>query len=426
MLVVVVFVGAIGIGLIFAQDPGYVKFQYQDQIVESTLAVMSLLSVIIIAGVYAAIRLLGGFVRLPESMRSWSNSRKERRAKATLNKGLQELVEGQWTKAEKHLTRYVKHGGTPSVNYLAAARAAQEQGKGKERDHYLQLAHHEADGKDVSVGLTQAELQLKSGEYEPALATLNSIRENAPKNVQAVRLLVDCYKALEDWEGLGSSVWEAQKLKAMEELESDRLLFQAFEQQLLRASAASSDTRLIDEVWKRTPQKVKRADKLLPLYLRLLIKHGETTRPEGIMVEGIKLQWNEKLVYLYGVIEGLDPVGQLRQAEKWLRRHKDSAILRLTLARLCLRNQLWAKARVYLEESIELEANAETYLLLGKLLEQLGEHDNARECYSKGLMLKVDKGLSSQVHFPAIEGSQHHADRLVAARTDNVLLNPAV
>jgi HemY protein len=50
-----------------------------------------------------------------------------------------------------------------------------------------------------------------------------------------------------------------------------------------------------------------------------------------------------------------------------------------------MRNEIWGKARSYLENAIANGAAPEAYAELGHLLEQLGEHEAAREVYRKGL-----------------------------------------
>jgi HemY protein len=55
------------------------------------------------------------------------------------------------------------------------------------------------------------------------------------------------------------------------------------------------------------------------------------------------------------------------------------------LGKISLRNELWGKARSYLEASIDLEPTAEAYRLLGALLERLDDPEGAALCYRKGI-----------------------------------------
>ena len=68
------------------------------------------------------------------------------------------------------------------------------------------------------------------------------------------------------------------------------------------------------------------------------------------------------------------------------RRGEDPDLL-LTVARLCLRNELWGKARSYLESVLSYRPTPEAYQVYGKLLNQLGESDAAADAYRDGLDL---------------------------------------
>ena len=73
---------------------------------------------------------------------------------------------------------------------------------------------------------------------------------------------------------------------------------------------------------------------------------------------------------------------QLLIAEKWLKEHSANAYLLLSLGRICMRNELWGKAKEYYEASIEVEPCAEAYGELSRLLKYLGELE-ASETYMK-------------------------------------------
>ena len=88
-----------------------------------------------------------------------------------------------------------------------------------------------------------------------------------------------------------------------------------------------------------------------------------------------------------------DLVKQQATAESWLNNHSRDAVLLLTLGRICMRNQLWGKARDYLGESIDVQANPEAYYEFARLHEQEGNREAAAECYEKGLTLAT--GMSA-------------------------------
>ena len=120
---------------------------------------------------------------------------------------------------------------------------------------------------------------------------------------------------------------------------------------------------------------------------------------EALLRDGIKRGWNAELVELYGRVRTDNPEAQLASAEAWLRGRPEDPSLLLTLGRLCLQNQLWGKARSYLESSLKRRPMAQTYGELAALMGQLGEADKAFDYYRRGLESTVSE-LSGPASLP--------------------------
>jgi len=112
----------------------------------------------------------------------------------------------------------------------------------------------------------------------------------------------------------------------------------------------------------------------------------------------LRSDWRGQLVRLFGLVEGADSSKQLKRAESWLAKHSDDPDLLLTAARLCLRNELWGKARSYLETVISLRPSPEVYQEYGALLNQLGEADAAADAYRDGLGMVAGSNLPAITH----------------------------
>lgn len=394
----VVLLAAVSVGLVAREDPGYVVIGYGPWTVETTLAlvVVALLTGFLI--LYYLIRITANTWLVPRRVRQWSQHRRLSRSRKLLTHGLIELAEGHWPEAERSLLKYAAHSETPLLNYLAAARAAQEQGAHDRRDNYLLMAHQSMPAADVAVGLTQAELQLSHSQMEQALATLMHLRSIAPKHAYVLKMLMDLYIKLQDWEHLIEILPELRKRKVLAQSESDTMEVKAYAE-LLGSAARSADAEAVHDVWNRVPSRLRFDKGVLYTYLQILVRRADGERAEPLLREAIKHNWDEYLVYLYGVVEGADAVRQLEQAERWLKLHGKSPMLFMSLGGLSMRNQLWGKARGYLEASIEIAPRAEAYRLLGKLLEQTEEKGAALECYRKALELTAEarRGRRSRI-----------------------------
>ena len=128
---------------------------------------------------------------------------------------------------------------------------------------------------------------------------------------------------------------------------------------------------------------------------------------EALLREAINRRWSSKLVVGYGMLGRGNAAAQLATAEGWLARHGDDPHLLLTLGRLAKRCQQPAKARNYLERSIQIMPMPDAYQELGELLESQHELTYAGQCFHAGLRLLVGKPQEKQgVTLPAAEAAQ--------------------
>ena len=75
---------------------------------------------------------------------------------------------------------------------------------------------------------------------------------------------------------------------------------------------------------------------------------------------------------------------QLKRAEDWLKNHGEDTDLLLAAARLCAKNELWGKARSYLETVLSIRPSPDAYHEFGQLLTRLGEGEAAADAFRKG------------------------------------------
>ncbi|NIR27961.1 MAG: tetratricopeptide repeat protein, partial [Gammaproteobacteria bacterium] len=189
-----------------------------------------------------------------------------------------------------------------------------------------------------------------------------------------------------DWTHLRELLPELRKRKVVDE-ERFEELERMVHTELLHDAAGSADPQALHQGWSDVPRRLRTSEPLVTTYAEGLIKQGYHETAANLLRDALKKSWNEQLVYLYGMIESSDPAKQLAHAEDWLKHHERDPVLLLALGRLCVRNELWGKARMYLEASIGAGARPDTYRALGELLERMNERQEAAECYRKGLLL---------------------------------------
>lgn len=382
IIVLLILIAAVWLGIQINKDPGYVLLAYHHWTVEMPLWFAFILFILATLTFYVLLRLLHQAGTLSWRLHIWSQQRRLRRSRIRTSRGLLDLAEGDWANAERNLLRAAQNSETPLLNYLSAAKAAQEQGAYQRRDSYLHQAHDINPDAEIAVGLTQAQLQIDQQQYELALATLRHLRELTPHHTQILKLLKEIYVHLRDWRSLLELLPELRKCKVITAQAYIELQQQCYQGLLSKELQMGTD---LTNIWQEIPRDLQRQPTLLQIYIRYLLDKGETTLAETLLAEALKRSWDESLVLLYGLTHGTDPIKQLATAETWLKQHPKDPTLLLTLGRLSAQNQLWGKARDYFTLSSQFAPIAATYRELGKLLEQMGEKQEAAETYKKGL-----------------------------------------
>lgn len=388
LLVVLALVASAFSAHFLLEEPGYVVINFRGYLVEMSVPVLLGLLLLIAFLAWTILKIY----RVPRAIGQAAGRYRSGRAGQKLTKGMIQIAEGNFARGEKMLARAAGKSEAPLLNYLQAARAAHLLGHDDRRDNWLKQAYEQMPEASNAVLLTQAEFQLDQGQFEAALATLRRIEDSAPNHGHALTLLGRLYHRLEDWPNLAKLMPRLQKHGRVEQGMLADWAKRVHSEELLRAADATS----LAARWKAVPKDLRQNDQLLQTYFESMVRLGMHAQAEKEITARLKRHWSGPLVAVFGTIEGRDSTKQLKRAEGWLGTHPDDPDLLLTTARLCLRNELWGKARSYLETAISVRPTPEAYQEFGRLLSQLGEGEAAAEAYRAGL------GLVSSSPIPTI------------------------
>jgi HemY protein len=263
---------------------------------------------------------------------------------------------------------------------------------------WLRLAYEETPEAANAVLLTQAELQLDRGQNEQALATLRRLEEESKDHAHALALMGRLYFELEDWDALAKILPRLGKKTQLTSETLEKWTIRVHKEALDKAA----DADVLDETWKGIGRKLKVDLSLLESYYLGLMRVGLHERAEKELAGELKTNWRGPLVRLFGLVEATDTTRQLKRAEGWLKNHGEDPDLLLAAARLCLRNELWGKARSYLETVISMRPTPEAYNEYGNLLTQMGEADAAADAYRDGLGMVAVRPVPAIPHITEV------------------------
>ena len=371
-------------------DPGYVLINFRGHIVEMSVPVLIGMAILLVFSVF----LIRFLVQAPRKLGEAAGRMRAGRAGQKLTLGMIQIAEGNFARGEKLLARAASSSDAPLFNYLQAARAAHLQQQDDRRDEWLKLAYEHTPEAANAVLLTQAELQLDRKQYEQALATLRRLDDNSKDHSYALALLGRLYYRLEDWANLAHTLPRLKKHGRIDQDTIDKWTIRVHEENLKRAA----DGEAVIAEWKEVPKRLRNESSLLSSYYQALMRTGMNEKAENDLAAALKSEWRAPLIRLYGLVEGPDTTKQLKRAEGWLTDRGNDPDLLLASAQLCLRNQLWGKARSYLETVIGFRPTPDAYQVYGRLLNQLGEADAAADAYRAGLDMVTDEPLPAIPH----------------------------
>jgi HemY protein len=368
-------VASVWLGLTIVRHPGYLFIVSKPWLVQMPLWFACIALFIIFGLFYFLVDSVDRIQFCWFRLQNWFRLRREHKSYSKTQHGLSLLIEGRWLKAERLLLQGSDQGVEPLMNYLGAARAAQEQKAYDRRDKYIRKAYQLAPHSELAIGLTQAELQLEHEQLEQASATLTRLREISRRHPRVLKLQEKVLVKLGDWQGLRDLLPELRKAKVIN-AEQALLFEQHIYCEMLRV-AGSKDREELMRTWNDMPRSARKNPDIVLVYVQQLLVFGEVAEAQQLIQKTLKYDWQPDLVKIYSRLIFEDLNRQLVIAGAWLKIYGMKAETLFFLGKICAQIQLWGKAKDYYEKCLALGPNPEAALEYGKLLDKLGEKDEA-------------------------------------------------
>lgn len=373
-----------------SHNPGYVLLVYPPYRIELSLMLFIILSLLTFVVGYGLVRLAATAVQLPEQVRKLRRERSRDKSHKLLDEALGAFFEGRYAAAEKAAAQAMELGETSMLYSVIAARAAHELREYEKRDAYLEAAEGKTLGDSTLRLIATSRFMLEQHDPQGALNALHELRASGVKRHAGAQVLeLKAQQQAGNWDAVLALLEPLEKRDAIDPVAAARLREQAWLEKLLRQTDAGGLTACLKDM----PVELKRRGRIASAAARALVRHGECAAAQKLLADSLNAQWDGELVALYGDCrpgeeQSCDLVGQIEQAEKWLKQHRDDAGLLLALGKLCLHQQLWGKAQSYLDASISVAPSAAASTALGQLAERQGRQDEAFRHYQRAMELK--------------------------------------
>ena len=227
--------------------------------------------------------------------------------------------------------------------------------------------------------MTRAELLLEERRYHDALHALSQLPD---KHTAALKLEMRAHQLARNWDQVLALLPQLEKRKVFEPAVLAQLRHYAQTENLKRKA---QDGKALRDYWERLPP-ADRKDAGWRLPRRSASSRwADARRRTGSSRKAWRRAGTRRLLPLYVECLPRDARKHLERAEAWLKRNPGDPILLLALGLICMKQELWGKARSYLEASLSVEPSHTAFVTLGELLERIGKPEEASTVYRRGL-----------------------------------------
>ena len=372
----------------FPADPGYLLIAFRNYTFETSLFTL----VVTLGAIYLLFRLLViifRWVNPAKLVRAGIaiNEKRKARERSKTMEGMLYLIRGNWQSSYKLLKKSMSDQDATVINYLAAAYAAQKLDDKDSWERCLDQAEREYPASRSTVTSLRAQLLVRSGHLAQCLAVLEQLKKTSLNDAALLLLLKEVYIRLEVWDLLKELLPSLEKNKIVDDEESAKIRMRIFVEELYvcygepqtRSDKQEVLRRLI-QLWKKAPVRYKENEKVVKHYSELMIRLDDKAAASEVLEKAIARNWSDVLGIFYGEHDFSASPQQLLVAESWLMERPANSNLLLSLGRICMRNELWGKAKEYYEASIKITPCAEAYGELSRLLKHLGELEASEIC----------------------------------------------
>jgi len=381
--ILICFAAAVGLSLVARYNDGYVLVFIPPKRIEFSLTLFVLLAASAFLLLYYFVRAATYTLSLPEMVRDFRASRAKEKARHALYDAITSSYEGRYARAEKSARAAFEAGEEPALAALVAARAAHRLQRPELRDEWLAQAQEAAVKAGVPALnharlMTAAELLVDERRDREALAVFTELNRSGARHIATQRLALKAMTRAGAWE---------DALRVARQLEDHKAVHPAVAAKTREAAYqglfTGADAQTLRERLRRLPRSERRNPAVARPVAAALIAAGLDREARELLEESLDEQWVDALGALYPDCAEDDDAAraQIERAEAWRMRYPREAGVLLALGRLCAAQQLWGKAREYLEQGITITPSREAYVELARMFDATGRAEDANRCY---------------------------------------------
>jgi HemY protein len=373
----------IGLALLATEAQGLLVLLAPPYRIELSLFLAALLLLALLLATWTASWWTQRITDFPQRVAAYRRRRAEVGSQRALRAATKALFEGRFARAEREARAAQAAPADAGIAALIGARAAHRMQESGRRDVWLERL----DGNPelaVAQLVSSAEMWADSHEGERALAALEQLQSaRGARSIHAARIALTANVQAGRWDEVVKGVYALAKRNAVIPVLADKYLSLAWRELL---ADRRHDPPALEAMWKKIPAADRCRPELALVGARLLNLAGRGHAAAQALQAALEAQWDPRLLDEYGRAHAFPGRVQIERAEAWLEQHPQDAALLRCLGLLCQRDQLWGKAKIYLQDSLRLQPHPATLLALARLAEALNEEAEAARLYREAAL----------------------------------------
>jgi HemY protein len=361
---------AVALSLAARYNDGYVLLVFSPWRIELSLNFFLFLLAACFAVIHYALLIARHTLHLPDSVAAFRQQRAKQKAADQVQEATRLMIEGRYghamRKAEEAWPEHPQSGMVSLIGWRAAHALRDAAQVTVWRGRAM------AAGKEIETArlMTEAELALDERRFDDALAALRRLGHKGRRHIAALRLQLRAEQGAGNWREAARLIRQLEKVKALTPDQAAPLRQRAVREAL---RDFHDDQSGLQRYWRELDDADRAAPALALETARALATVGDCREAQRVIEDALEERWDTNLVTAYAECSGGDVLGRIARAEKWLTQHPRDEALLLTLGRLCREQQLWGKARSFMEASIAVLPTRAAHLQLAQLLDELQE-----------------------------------------------------
>ena len=242
--------------------------------------------------------------------------------------------------------------------------------------------------KNVSIKtslLFKSEIYLQEKKNKEAIETLKIFLKSNPKNIDAIKLLIQAFDSCEKWEEILHQVRILENKHAKLKLYCNSYKVKCFEKLLKNVGKNIVEIKKIKGLLKPN----EKLDILIvKIFAEKWIKAGQQSEAIKMIEPILDKEWSSELSKIYRENHN-DLKGQLKKLDILKRKYDGNSDFHLTYGYVCKKEKLWAKAIEQFELSVSLQPSSCAYVLMAETNEEIENFDEAALHWRRAATLRT-------------------------------------